>query len=82
MAAKKLHSEKVALVLGNTIHLHHVSREDFLKDEKWVKHEMCHIKQFREYGFLTFICKYLWESLKAGYYQNRFEAEARMAENA
>ena len=81
IAAKKLHSDYVALVLGRTIHLHRVSKEDFLKNEKWVKHEMCHIKQFKKYGFFSFICKYLWESLKVGYYKNKFEVEARKAEN-
>jgi hypothetical protein len=81
IAATKLHSENVAIVLGKTIHLYHVSKEDFLKNEKWLKHEMCHLEQFRKYGFLPFIFKYLWESLKVGYYKNKFEAEARNAES-
>lgn len=82
IAAGKLHSENVAIVLGKTIHLYHVSKEDFLKNEKWVKHEMCHLEQFKKYGFFTFIFKYLWESMKVGYSKNRFEAEARDAENS
>ena len=81
IAAMKLQSENVAIVLGKTIHLHHVSKEDFLKNEKWVKHEMCHLQQFKKYGFLLFILKYLWESVKVGYYKNKFEVEARNAEN-
>ena len=81
IAAAKLRSENVAIVLGKTIHLYHVSKEDFLRNEKWVKHEMCHLQQFRKYGFFNFIFKYLWESLKVGYYKNKFEAEARNAEN-
>jgi len=81
LAAKKLQSENVAIVIGKTIHLHHVSKENFLKDKKWVKHEMCHINQFKKYGFLNFIFKYLWESLQHGYYNNKYEAEARKAEN-
>lgn len=81
IAAKKLHAENVAIVLGKTIHLYHVSKQDFLKNEKWVKHEMCHLQQFKKYGFFSFICKYLWESLKVGYRKNKFEAEARNAEN-
>jgi hypothetical protein len=80
IAARKLHSENVAIVLGKTIHLYHVSKKDFLRNEKWVKHEMCHINQFKKYGFFIFICKYLWESLKVGYYKNKFEVEARKAE--
>jgi hypothetical protein len=36
LAAKKLRSKNVAIVIGKIIHLHNVSKEDFLKDEKWV----------------------------------------------
>lgn len=81
IAAKKLQSENVAFVFGKTIHLYHVSKEEFLKNEKWVKHEMCHLQQFTKYGFLPFIFKYLLESVKVGYYKNKFEVEARNAEN-
>ena len=81
LAAKKLQSENVAIVIGKTIHLHHVSKENFLKDKKWLKHEMCHINQFKKYGFLNFILKYLWESYRHGYYNNKYEVEARKAEN-
>jgi hypothetical protein len=80
IAAGKLQSDNVAIVIGRTIHLYHVSKEDFLKDEKWVRHEMCHIQQFKKHGFLPFILKYLYESLKVGYDNNKFEAEARKAE--
>lgn len=80
-AAKKLHSQNVALVLGKTIHLYNISKEHFLLDERWVKHEMCHINQFAKYGFLTFTIKYLWESIRHGYFNNRYEIEARQAED-
>lgn len=80
MAAKKLGSHNVAIVMGHTIHLYNVSKEDFLLNEKWVKHEMCHVRQFVKYGFCTFIFKYLWESVKTGYYNNKYEIEARNAE--
>jgi hypothetical protein len=82
MAAYKLKSDDMAIVVGKTIHLHGVSKNDFLKNEKWVRHEMCHIGQFRKYGFLNFIFKYLLESIRSGYHNNKFEAEAREAENA
>ena len=80
VAAKKLRSSNVAMVLGKTIHLFGVSKTDFLQDEKWLKHELCHIRQFKQYGYLNFVVKYLWESLRKGYYNNRFEVEARKAE--
>jgi hypothetical protein len=80
IAAKKLRSSSVAMVLGNTIHLHNTSKEEFLQDKKWLKHELCHIEQFKKHGYIIFLVKYLWESLKKGYYNNKYEAEARAAE--
>ena len=68
------------MVLGKTIHLHNTTKANFLKDERWLKHELCHIKQFREHSYFLFVVKYLWESLRKGYYNNRFEVEARNAE--
>ena len=81
IAAKKMRSTNVAMVLGKTIHLYGVSETEFLQDVKWVKHELCHIKQYKEHGYFIFVAKYLWESLKKGYYNNKFEVEARAAEN-
>lgn len=81
IAAKKLRSNNVAMVLGKTIHLYGVPATEFLADEKWVKHELCHVRQFKRYGFFGFLVRYLWESMRKGYYNNRFEAEARAAEN-
>lgn len=81
LAARKLRSNSVAIVIGKTIHLYNISKEDFLKDTPWVKHETCHVNQFKKYGFLSFIIMYLWESLKHGYYNNKYEVEARNAEN-
>ncbi|MEP6627383.1 MAG: DUF4157 domain-containing protein [Ginsengibacter sp.] len=81
LAAKKLKADSVAIVMGKTIHLHHVSKQDFLRDERWLKHEMCHIEQFKQYGFFSFILKYLWESMKHGYVDNKYEIEARHAES-
>ncbi len=80
IAAKKLRVKSVAMVLGKTIHLFGSSKEDFLADECWVKHELCHVKQFKEHGYFLFLIKYLWESLKAGYHNNKYEVEAREAE--
>jgi hypothetical protein len=81
LAALKLKSDKVAIVIGKTVHLHNCSADAFLQNERWVKHELCHIQQFQRYGFLPFIFEYLIESMKHGYYKNKFEAEARDAES-
>lgn len=80
LAAKKLGTNNVAIVIGKTIHLHNTSKQNFLQDERWVKHELCHVRQFQQYGFINFIAKYLWESLQHGYYCNKYEIEARKAE--
>jgi hypothetical protein len=82
IAAWKLSSSSVAIVIGKTIHLHNASRDEFLQNERWVRHELCHVKQFREHGYAGFIFKYLWESIRKGYYNNRFEVEAREAEGS
>jgi hypothetical protein len=80
IAAKKLRSNSVAMVLGKTIHLHNTSKEAFLQNKKWLKHELCHVQQFKQHGYATFIVKYLWESIQKGYYNNKYEVEARAAE--
>lgn len=80
LAARKLHADSVAIVIGHTIHLHNSSSEAFLKDERWLKHELCHVRQFEQHGFLAFIIKYLWESIRRGYFNNKYEVEARQAE--
>ena len=81
IAAKKLNTSAVAMVIGSTIHLHNTTTSEFLKDTRWVKHELCHLRQYKQHGTIGFIVKYLWESLKKGYYDNHFEVEARAAEN-
>jgi hypothetical protein len=81
LAAAKLKSGKVAIVFGRTIHLHNTSRSEFLSDKKWVCHELKHVEQYRRFGFAGFISRYLLDWLRRGYYNNKFEAEARQSEN-
>lgn len=81
IAAKKLGTKKLAIVIGSTIHLTRTSRIEFLGDTRWVCHELKHISQFRQYGFARFIILYLVESARNGYYNNKYEKEARAAEN-
>lgn len=72
-----LKSPNVAMVFGQQIHLSGVSKEDFLKDRYWVEHELCHVQQYKDHGLFGFLSKYLIESCRSGYYENKFEAEAR-----
>lgn len=80
-AAKKLGSKQVAIVFNKTIYLHNTTQEEFLANSKWVRHELEHIRQYREYGPVKFIWLYLLESIRKGYYNNRFEVEARASES-
>lgn len=80
LAAAKMKVEKVAIVFGNTIHLCNTSRQEFLQDREWVCHELKHIQQYRRNGFMGFLLRYLGESIRKGYYNNRFEKEARNSE--
>lgn len=78
IARMVLKSSNVAMVLGRSIHLSGVNRDTFLKDEGWVAHELCHIRQFQEHGFFRFLWLYLRESMRVGYYNNKYEVEARV----
>ena len=82
LAAIKLGSKNVAIVIGNTIHLHNTHRHEFLQDKRWLLHELKHIEQFQRYGFIRFIFLYTWESIRKGYTNNKYEIEARNAEQA
>ncbi len=80
IAAWKLGADQVAIVINKTIHLHNTGRLEFLQNKEWLQHELKHIEQFRRHGFLRFIFLYLYESIRRGYTNNRFEVEARAAE--
>lgn len=79
VARMVLKSRNVAMVLGKSIHLSGVDRETFLNDKGWFEHELCHIRQFQEHGYVRFLWLYLKESWRVGYYNNKFEVEAREA---
>lgn len=80
IAARKLKTDKVAMVIGRTIYLHNTSREEFITNKKWLRHEIAHVKQYHRMGVFTFIVTYLMESFNKGYENNRLEVEARKME--
>jgi hypothetical protein len=80
IAAVKMKADKVAIVFGNTIYLHNTSRQDFLNDTDWVCHELKHVEQYNQNGFAVFLIKYAFDWMKNGYYNNKFEVEARESE--
>jgi hypothetical protein len=80
IAARRLKQDKLAMVLGKTILLHDTGTQEFINNRKWIRHELAHVQQFKQHGFLPFLVKYLLESIKNGYYNNKYEVAARAAE--
>jgi hypothetical protein len=80
LAAYNLKAESVAMVIGKTIHLYGSSAETFIENETWVRHEIVHLQQFQQLGFIKFLVLYTWYSFKFGYEDNPLEVEARHAE--
>ncbi len=80
VAARFLRSDKMAIVVGNTIFLHNTSYPYFLHCYWWVCHELKHVEQYRNNGIILFLLRYITESIKKGYYNNKYEVEARLAE--
>lgn len=66
----------VAITLGK----HVLTREPEL-DARVLRHESKHIEQWRRYGLLGFLARYLWYHLRYGYAGNPLEIEARLAES-
>ena len=80
IAARQLQSSSIAMVVGNTIHLHNSTKEDFLKNKRWVRHEVAHVKQYLKFGIWKFVALYLLETFNKGYENNSFEVYARQME--
>ena len=72
-----LKAPRVAMVVGQTVHLSGTTRAEFLADAEWVAHERVHLRQYQQHGLLPFLWKYLVESVRVGYYHNKYEVEAR-----
>src|SRR5215510_10998857 len=71
--------EDYAITVGRTIYLS-CSKQDFLSDTPWVRHEFTHVEQYKKYGILEFAKRYLFFSLFRSYKKNPFEKEAILAE--
>jgi len=55
--------------------------EERLQDERLIKHEKEHWRQAQELGTIKFYARYLWYSLRYGYWNNPLEVQARKAED-
>ncbi len=80
LAARKLKSKRIAMVIGYTIHLYGTSAKSFVADKRWLQHELVHVEQYEQAGFTSFLLKYIWQSFKYGYHNNKYEHEARNIE--
>lgn len=80
VAARFMGCQSIAIVFGSTIHVCGVSRHQFLRQHAWVRHELCHVRQYQQLGMGVFICQYVWQWMLRGYHNNKFEIEARAAE--
>ena len=78
----RMHGEEedYAITVGRTIFLS-CSKDDFLSDTPWVRHEFTHVQQYKKYGILEFAKRYLFSAI---FYHNYrkipFEKEAIAAE--
>lgn len=60
-----------AITLGRTVFL----SPDAHPSAELLLHELAHVRQFQDGP--AFPVRYLWESIRRGYYMNRFEVDAR-----
>lgn len=80
LAAKKLGAKQIAMVFNKTIYLHNTSKQQFLANTAWLLHELKHVEQYQQHGFIRFLFLYMVESIKRGYKENKLEVEARKSE--
>lgn len=80
IACRCIRQKDVALTVSKTIYLSHSTPVHFLDNQRWVAHELAHVRQFMDYGLIRFLVMYLAESIRKGYYQNKWEAAARAQE--
>lgn len=66
-----------ALTLGPII----VTTPANARDAALMCHERHHVRQYQHLG-ATFWPRYFWESLKRGYWDNKYEVDAREAEKS
>ena len=71
--------EKYAITFGKTIFVS-CTKEDFLSEDWWVRHEVTHVQQYKKYGVFGFLKRYVAYAIVYRYRENPFEKEAISAE--
>lgn len=82
LAAAWMRTPGVAMVWGHRILLWGCSKEFFLSQTRWVRHELKHVEQYQRFGMVGFLVRYIGYSIRFGYHDNPLEVEARQAENS
>jgi len=72
--------DRYAITFGKTIFVS-CDKKDFLTERGWVKHEITHVEQYKKYGLLEFLKRYVAYSVFNRYDQNPLEKEALSAED-
>lgn len=62
---------------GITFGDHVFLSDEGYNDEKLLKHEAIHIEQYKRYGFIGFLIRYIYYHFKYGYQKNPLEIEAK-----
>lgn len=71
--------EKYAVTFGKTIFVS-CTKEDFLSEHWWVRHEVTHVEQYKKFGIFGFLKRYFAYAIFYRYRENPFEKEAISAE--
>jgi hypothetical protein len=72
--------DKYAITFGKTIFVS-CSKHDFLSERGWLRHEATHVEQYKKYGVLEFLKRYVIYAIFHPYAKNPFEEEALSAED-
>jgi hypothetical protein len=72
---------KYAVTFGKTIYVS-CDKNAFLSERGWTRHELTHVGQYKKYGVLEFLKRYVFYSIFHRYENNPFEKEALYAEEA
>ncbi|TMI69800.1 MAG: DUF4157 domain-containing protein [Bacteroidetes bacterium] len=70
---------KYAITFGRTVFVN-CTKDEFYAQPWWVRHELTHVRQYKEYGILGFLERYIGYSLFHKYDEIPFEKEAISAE--
>ena len=70
---------RYGITFGKTVFVN-CTKDEFYAQPWWVRHELTHVRQYKEYGILGFLERYLCYSLFHKYDEIPFEKEAILAE--